>query len=106
MRLGGLRFGRCAFDGARLEIDFAAGVERHESADGKRSGDRGDQAFDAILVPDPTSLKVRKLHYSTLTFIEELVQINRIRLERRAGHEFCLLCCRVIFWANPFDGVT
>lgn len=52
----------------------------------KSTGDRCDQALDPILIPHPTSLKIRKLQVALLTIDQKFVQRNRVRLERRAYH--------------------
>jgi hypothetical protein len=54
---------------ARLEIDFAACFQRHESADRKSSRDRRDEALDPVFVPDPASLEVRELECAFLAML-------------------------------------
>lgn len=78
-RLAGFR--RSALDGAGLEIDRPAGVQRHERAHGERARNRGDQALDPIFVPDPTPLKIRQLDDAPMALIKQPVKVNRISLE-------------------------
>ena len=59
----------------------AAGVERHQGAYGKGSGDRSDQAFDALLIPNPTALKIRQLKSAAMAVLEKVVEVNRVCLK-------------------------
>jgi hypothetical protein len=73
---------RCSFNWSRLKIYRPASVKRHQCTNRKSSGDRGDQTFDAIFVPDPAALKIRQLKNATVAVFEKLVQVKRVRLKR------------------------
>jgi len=88
LRIDLLRLVWRSFDRARLEVDRAPGIERHQSADWKCPGHGGDQALNSILVPHPTPLKVRQLKRASVAVFQEFIQIVWICLECRSGHVY------------------
>jgi hypothetical protein len=87
--------GGSAFYGTRFEVHRTACVERHERANRKGSGDRRDQALYTVLIPNPTALKIRELNDAAVAFVEELIEVDRIRLKRRACH-LTAFCCSLV----------
>ena len=55
------------FNRSSFEIYRAPGITRHQGAYRKGSRDRSDQAFDALLIPNPTALKIRQLQMGRST---------------------------------------
>jgi hypothetical protein len=86
LRLDVLRRGRSAFDRARLEIHVSAGFERHQGSDGECSRHRGDQAFDAVLVPHPASLEIGELEVAPVAIPQKFMKVVWVGLEGRTAH--------------------
>ncbi len=69
--------------GPKLQLRIV-GLHRHHDAEGVAARHGGEQGGDALVVPDPRALEVGQLDMARPGLIDEVAELDRVRLEEHA----------------------
>ena len=103
---------RRPLDGAWFEPDVAAGLQRHDGSNRKRSGYPRKKAAQPFVVPDPAALKVRELNLPLPGPFQKIVQrflvteLSSLNITLEAGQIVTTGTCVTPIAVSPGDVVT